>query len=84
MPWKETNVMQLKTEFAIRSMLNTIPFRSLCREYGISTKTGYKWKQRFIHEYPNGLQERSRRPLSSPTQIGEDVICEIVKLKGTQ
>jgi len=45
MPWKETNVMQLKTEFFIRSMMGSIPFRTLCREYGISAKTGLEARQ---------------------------------------
>ena len=47
MPWKETLKMNQKTEFALKSM-STENFRELCREYGISAKTGYKWKQRFM------------------------------------
>ena len=47
MPWKETLKMNQKTEFALKSMM-TENFRELCREYGISAKTGYKWKQRFM------------------------------------
>jgi hypothetical protein len=25
-------------------------FRALCREYGISAKTGYKWQERFLRD----------------------------------
>ena len=41
MPWKETLKMNRKTEFALKSMSTEI-FRELCRDYGISAKTGYK------------------------------------------
>ena len=47
MPWKETDVMNERTEFVLRAFRSSEPFGELCREYGISRKTGYKWKQRF-------------------------------------
>jgi transposase-like protein len=47
MPWKETHKMDQRTEFVMKSM-KTSNFRELCREYGISAKTGYKWKERFL------------------------------------
>ncbi len=81
MPWKETNVMELKTEFVLRSLIESIPFRTLCQEYGISPKTGYKWRQRFRESGIEGLHELSRRPLNSPNKLDEDTICEIVKIK---
>ncbi len=37
-----------------------------CREQGISRATFYKWQQRFAEGGVEGLQERSRRPLTSP------------------
>jgi len=81
MPWKETDVVELRTEFAIRAMGKGIPFVKLCREYGISPKTGYKWKARFQNEGIGGLADQSRRPHSSPAQAGEDVVCRVVELK---
>ena len=61
MPWKETLKMNQKTEFALKSM-STENFRELCREYGISAKTGYKWKQRFMERGLGGMDDESRRP----------------------
>jgi len=80
MPWKETQKMDQRTEFALKSM-NTINFRELCREYGISTKTGYKWKQRFVEQGLSGLHEQSRRPRNHPTALSEQVVCDMVRLK---
>ncbi len=80
MPWKETRTMDQRTEFALRSM-QTSNFRELCREYGISAKTGYKWKQRFLERGLGGLQEESRRPHGHPSELSEEVVCEIVRFK---
>ena len=40
MPWKTSGLMEQRIEFALKA-LRTLNFRELCREYGISTKTGY-------------------------------------------
>jgi transposase InsO family protein len=61
--------------------MKTSNFRELCREYGISTKTGYKWKQRFLERGLGGLQEESRKPHAHPSELPEEVVCEIVRLK---
>lgn len=81
MPWKEANVMDLREEFVQRALRDEHPFAALCREYGISTKTGYKWKQRFLAEGRSGLHDRSRRPYSTPNLVSEDVCCKIISLK---
>jgi transposase InsO family protein len=75
------NPMDAKTEFALRVMRQDSDFCALCREFGISRKTGYKWKERFLRDGLSGLAERSRRPESSPSQLGEDQVCRIVRLK---
>jgi transposase InsO family protein len=53
----------------------------LCREYEISAKTGYKWKERFLEYGLTGMGEESRRPQSSPGGLEEAVVCEIIRLK---
>jgi transposase len=72
--------MEQRMEFALRAM-RTLNFRALCQEYGISAKTGYKWKERFLRDGVGGMQEESRRPRSSPEQLPEEEVCEIVRLK---
>jgi transposase InsO family protein len=81
MPWKESGVLNLRTEFVLRTFESKVSFRELCGEYGISRKTGYKWKERFLERGIDGLGDRSRRPATSPKQVGEDTTCEIVRLK---
>jgi putative transposase len=61
--------------------LQTDNFQALCRAYGISRRTGYKWRERFLAEGLGGMREKSRRPARSPEQLEEAVLCEIVRLK---
>lgn len=61
--------------------IQTDNFRQLCRDYGISAKTGYKWKERFLECGLQGMAELSRRPKGSPQGLEEAVVCEIVRLK---
>lgn len=47
----------------------------LCRRYGISRKTGYKWLGR------EQLDDRSRRPHSSPTRTSAEVEAQVLALR---
>jgi putative transposase len=80
MPWKKSGAMEQRTEFALRAM-QTLNFRALCQQYGISTKTGYKWRERFWRKGLAGMEEESRRPKSHSKQLPEEEVCEIVRLK---
>ena len=81
MPWTETCVVDKRTEFVLRVMRNVERFGDVCQEFGISRKTGYKWKQRFLEEGLAGLGDQSRRPASTPKGISETMVCQIVKLR---
>jgi transposase InsO family protein len=72
--------MNEKIEFAMKC-LTTTNFRQLCRAHGISAKTGYKWKERFINNGLEGLEDESRRPQGHSEQLPESVVCEMVLLK---
>ena len=72
--------MDQRMEFVLKAV-SAPNFRELCREYGISAKTGYKWRERFVVGGLSGLAEESRRPHSHADALGEGVVCDIVKLK---
>ncbi len=67
-------------EFALRA-LETENFRALCREYGISPRVGYKWKDRLLEEGMWRLSEKSRRPKTTPGALSEEEVCRIVALR---
>jgi len=63
MPWRETCQMDERTQFIARVLAGEDEMTALCREYGISRKTGYKWLGRYRCEGAAGLRERSHAPL---------------------
>ncbi len=81
MPWKEAEKMDEKQKFIREMLKQNKPFKHLCDEFGISEKTGYKWKNRFMEDGNKGLFEQSRSPNSHPNSVDEDTIIDIIKLK---
>jgi transposase InsO family protein len=81
MPWQTTSMNDVRREFVLKALQQGRDFARLCREYGISRKTGYKWKQRALDDGLDALAERSRRPKHSPKQLDEDTLCALIRLK---
>ena len=54
---------------------------SLCREFGISRKTGYKIFKRYEECGLEGLSDRSRRPFRYANQLPEQVEAAVVAAK---
>src|SRR5215472_828258 len=61
MPWKECSVMDERMQFVSRRIAGE-SMAELCREFGISRKTGYKIFDRYQECGVEGLTDRSRRP----------------------
>ena len=60
--------MEQRTKFVMEVEEAECSFAALCRAYGISRRTGYKWWGRFRAEGLEGLRERSRAPRRRPNQ----------------
>jgi hypothetical protein len=54
MPWKKSEPMDQRREFALKA-LRTLNFRTLCQEYGISAKMGCKWRERPLRQGLEGM-----------------------------
>ena len=65
--------MERKAEFVQLADDPTVNMSQLCRRFGISRKTGYKWLRRYQQEGLEGLFERSRRPDHSPNKTPEQI-----------
>lgn len=81
MPWNTRDAMSLKQEFIALALDADSNRRELCRRFGISPQTAYKWLRRYEELGPQGLQERSRRPHSSPSQTLSDLEAKVVELR---
>lgn len=62
MPWKEFSKVDSRRLFISAVESDMWSFSQLCRRFGISRKTGYKWLHRFRLEGDKGLYDRSRKP----------------------
>ena len=73
--------MSLKEEFISLALRPGANRRELCRRFGISPQTGYKWLRRFETLGQAGLLEQSRRPLNSPRQCKPDLEADVIALR---
>lgn len=80
MPWKESSVMDDRLRFVAR-LLEGEQMSLLCREFGISRKTGYKVFDRYKEHGLEALTDRSRRPVRYANQLPGQVEGLIVSLK---
>ena len=60
---------------------NRVTVTSVCENLQISRQSYYKYRKRFRLEGPPGLVERSRRPGSSPSAVGEEMVSRIVAVR---
>lgn len=74
MPWECKTVNEKRLEFVAKAVAKEDSFSALCREYGISRPTGYKWLKR----YSKGeeLYDRPHTPLkpSAKTSAEKEAI----------
>ncbi len=83
LPWKETSVESERLRFIERVTAGEEPVTELCRQSGISRKTGYKLIHRYEAHGEDGLLDRSRAPHYHPNAIPAAVAERIVEAKRT-
>lgn len=75
MPWSELTVKEQREEFVRLASPADANVSDLCRRYGISRKTGYKWLGR------EDLSDRSRRPHMSPSRTAGELEAKVLALR---
>lgn len=83
MAWKECRVEESRLEFVRLAAAEGANFSELCRRFGVSRKTGYKWTARFASPGADAaaLSDRSRRPKSSPGRMAALAETRVVELR---
>jgi transposase-like protein len=83
MPWKKTSPMKQREEFVLKALQPQVNFSELCREYGVSRKTGYKWVKRFRERGLRGLEELAHGPAPGrrPLRCSADAVVELLNLE---
>ncbi|MEQ5838443.1 IS481 family transposase [Paraburkholderia acidicola] len=81
MPWNPKDTMNLRLEFVHLALQDGANRRELCRRFGISPKTAYKWLARHAQHGDPALADRPRRPLLSPARTAPQIEQQVIELR---
>lgn len=79
MPWKERTVTVTREEFVKRVLMGAEGMAALCREYGISRPTGYKWVKRYLDG--QSLADRDKTPFHQPKRTPEEMVRKVLDVR---
>jgi len=81
MPWASKTTIEARREFVALAEAPKANIRALCRRFNISPHVGYKFLNRFRAEGDDGLQDRPRRPKSSPWRTSDAVEAAVLTVR---
>lgn len=82
MTWKVSTMSEKRRLLVGRIAQGGVPVAQVCREFGVSRTTAYKWVRRWNHSPLEPLEDRSRRPLSTPARTGPDMEAAVLAVHG--
>ena len=80
MGWQEVSIMDQRREFVMFASREGVNFSELCRRFGISRTTGYKWLRRAAAG-EESFANRSRRPVHSPARTSPEMEERVVAVR---
>src|SRR5947209_8009164 len=83
MGWKETCAVDERMRFVTAVEEQGEAFAGVCRRFGVSRKTGYKWLARYDEAGVEGLIDRSRAPLHHPQAMSEEIVQYCLAMRRT-
>lgn len=81
MPWKATTPMSERLKFVLQILEHGERVTDMCKEYGISRKTGHKYLKAYKEYGPVALYDASRKPDSSPHRTPPETAALLVKAR---
>jgi transposase len=82
MPWKESRIVNQRLQFLSSYQKEEMSVSELCREFGVSRPTGYRWINRYKESEPEGLLNLSSKPHSCSHATPEAIENAILALRG--
>lgn len=83
MPWTETQTVDERLKFVAACIEDEETMAHLCRHFGISRKTGYKWLERYRDGGPGKLADGPRAPHHHPNQVEAKIVEALLGLRDT-
>jgi transposase InsO family protein len=81
LPWKEVRLVDARVRFIAEVNDSEETFAALCRKYGISRKTGYKWCERYEELGLAGLDTRAPVARTCPHKTDDALVTLLVALR---
>jgi putative transposase len=81
MAWEKFKLEQQRLHLVQAYLADGSIMTHLCKQYGISTKTGYKWVHRFLEGGEEALKDLSRTPHNSRYLYSKHQIDQAIDLK---
>lgn len=73
--------MDQKTPFIADSLRDRLTMTERCELYRVSRKPGDQWVDPYLTHGPPGLEERSRRPSTSPRHTPDYVVAALLEAR---
>ena len=81
MPWKESSTMDQKIQLIADFQRHALSITELSDLYGVSRKTAHKWIDRYLRHGPDGLLDRSRRPIHCEHCTPEPIVAALLEAR---
>jgi putative transposase len=81
MAWETYKVEEQRLQLVRAYNQKEASMAFLCRQYGVSRKTGYKWVQRHLELGEEGLRDCSKAPLNPKHIYDSFIIDQVIALK---
>ena len=78
MPWKEICTVELREKLVSAILARDASVAEMCRSYGVSRKTAYKWIERYKACGRAGLCDQPRVPQHQPGRVSDSVVDEVL------
>lgn len=82
MPWKTTSAAEERAKFIQKYLEGGLSLAALCRQAGISRKTGNKWVRRHERDGLHALEDRSREAKTHPNEVSPEIEAWILRGRG--
>lgn len=81
MGWKSRTIVDERVRFIAELQTTELSFAEVCRRFGISRKSGYKWVQRYEEGGPEALVSRASAPRESPQRTPVAMVDRVLALR---
>lgn len=81
MAWENFKVENQRLQLVLAYLSKVDTMTNICKLYGVSTRTAYKWVRRYLEMGEDGLKDLSRAPHKTPQIYSNELIDLAIDIK---